>query len=158
MKPPSPHPAAQVDRRHADRSRPGDIREACRLILGALAIGLIALWPGLGEPQPDPGVVATVVGVVLVVVFIGLTVWLTRKIWLGKNWARWAMLFYLLLGWVLAVADLNAEMARSPITAIISVVTGVMEMFACWLLFFGAGGQWFAANAADRGPADEGVS
>jgi hypothetical protein len=150
MKPPLPHRAAQVDQPRADRSRPGDIREACRLILGALAIGLIAFWPGLGEPQPDPGVVATVVGVLLVVVFGGLTVWLTRKIWLGKNWARWAMLFYLLLGWVLTLADLNAEMARSPITAIISVVTAVMEVFACWLLFFGAGGRWFTPRANDH--------
>jgi hypothetical protein len=151
----SPPPKAPSERSPSEKARPNDIREACRLILGAFVIGLVSLWPGLrAEPEGESAPIL-VITILIVLAFGALTVWLSRKIWLGKNWARWAMLGYLILGWALAVSDFETEMARSPISAIIYVVTALMEVFACWLLFFGAGARWFTVNSTKRGAGED---
>jgi hypothetical protein len=151
----SPPTKASSEPSSTRKARPNDIREACRLILGAFVIGLVSLWPGLRSETEGESAAAVVITALVVLAFGALTVWLARKLWLGKNWARWAMLGYLSLGWVLAVSDFEAEMARSPISAIIYVVTALMELFACWLLFFGGGAQWFTVNSTNRAASED---
>jgi hypothetical protein len=131
-------------------SAPPSVRNACLLIFASLALGLLTLLPDVRLPAPDEPAVPMAVIVGLVVVFGGLTVWFAILVLRGRNWARWAMLVYLMLGWLLVGAELDSEMARAPMAAIIDTFCMAIEMVACGLLFFGAGGRWFSGRAAVR--------
>jgi hypothetical protein len=150
---PNPYapPGAEVaDPVHGRPSPPPSVRNACLLILASLALGLVTLLPDVRLPAPDESAIPLGVVLGIVVVFGGLTVWFAIQTLRGRNWARWAMLFYLMLGWLLVGSELDSEMARAPMAAIIDTVCIAMELVACGLLFFGTGGRWFSERAAVR--------
>ena len=119
------------------------VRSACLLVLASLALGLLTLAPGMRAPEPGlPDMFAITVGAYIV--FGGLTLWFVRRTWQGRNWARWALLVYLALGWALYAATLADEMTTAPMAALVNMVCVVMEATACGLLFMGTGGRWFA--------------
>ena len=123
---------------------PVTVRNACWLILFALGLGFVTLLPGLRPPQPDVSAGGFVFEALWIAVFSGLTYRLTKLIRRRRNWARWTMLGLLAVGWVLVVATLSDELARSPVTVAIETITTIVEMFAAWLLFTGSGARWFA--------------
>lgn len=129
----------------ADRSRPPPpVRRACLLILASLAIGVILLWPGVRPNPPGEEAAPALFTLAALVVFGGLTLWLAARLYQGRNWARWAMLGYLMLGWWFTSSELNNQFLQAPIVGFMDLVCIAMEGLACWLLFTGAGARWFA--------------
>lgn len=120
------------------------------LILAALALGIVTLLPAVRVPPPDEPSVPLLLDMVLILVFGGLTVWFAMQILRGKNWGRWAMLGYLLMGWVFVFIDFNDDLARAPLLAILNIVITTLEVAACYLLFAGAGARWFSDVSAAR--------
>lgn len=150
---PNPYapPGAEVsDPKHMQPAPPPSVRNACLLIGVALVLGMATLLLGVRVPSPEEQSVPRLLTFALVVLFGGLTVWFAFETFRGKNWARWAMLIYLALGWVLVASELNDQLVRAPLSAIINTVCIIMEFMACWLLFFGSGAQWFSQLAAQR--------
>jgi hypothetical protein len=129
---------------------PVQVKRACQMIVGTLVVGVITLFPGVRVPRPDEPSVPVVFSLVFLAVLVGLTILFTARIMQGRNWARWAMLAYLATGWILIGPELADDFYRSPIAAIVDAVTIPVEATACWLLFTGAGAQWFAALRAGR--------
>jgi len=129
---------------------PVSVRRACQLILGSLALGLLTLMPGIRPVTSQDEAVPFAFTAAFALIFGGLTVWLTVKLYRRKNWARWAMLAYLLLGWLLAGSSLNDDFVQSPIAGIIDIVCIAMEAVACWYIFLGGGAHWYAKLANRR--------
>ena len=129
---------------------PPQVKLACQMIIATLVVGIITLFPGVREPAAADAEVPLLFTLVLIVVFGGLTLLLASRILQGRNWARWAMLAYLGAGWALAGPNLADDFYLSPIAAIIDAISIPVEAVACWMLFTGAGGQWFAALAAEK--------
>jgi len=158
--PPNPYvpPSAEVaDPVIAQSSAPRSVRNACLLIMVALVLGVFTQLPGVRVPGQDEPAVPLFLSLGLFLFFGGLTVWFAIEIFRGKNWARWAMLVYLSLGWILVGVGLNDELARAPLSGIINVICIILEFVACWLLFFGAGARWFSEIIARRRAQASGV-
>ena len=75
--------------------------------------------------------------------FFALSLLLIVRCYEGKNWARWANLAYLALGWLLGIQDIGQHIQVSPLAGILESSIVVMEVAACWLLFTGIGNHWF---------------
>ena len=122
--------------------RPPTVRLACQLVLAAFALGLVTLLPGVDVPRPEdaalPGVFVAIFGVI--------TLWLTYATYQGRNWARWALLAYLILGWFLVSGELVSDFERAPLVGSLNLAAVVMELAAVWLLFAGAGAKWFGRS------------
>jgi hypothetical protein len=127
---------------HGKAMPPTSVYVACGLVLAALALGLLGLLPGVRPPEPEP--VPVWFTMLLVLIFGGVTVVLSYETLRGRNWARWTLLAYLVLGWYLTAPDLPDNLTRAPVGAIIDAVGMGMELVASWLLFFGEGTRWFS--------------
>ncbi len=142
-------PAADVaDLNRTQAFPPRRVYGACVLILAALVLGVLALLPGIRVPDEQP--IPLWFTLAVVVVFGGITVWFAIEVLRGKNWARWAMLVYLLVGWLLGGTEIPNTFTESPLAAIIEMVCMAMEALACWLLSSGASAQWFREIAERR--------
>jgi hypothetical protein len=109
----------------------------------SLAFGLLTLLPAIHGVRPDEPPLPIEWTLLMVVGFGGLTVWLAQLTYRGRNWARWALLAYLLLGWWLGAGDLTQDFMYSPLAGMINLSCFAMEVVAAWLLFVGAGARWF---------------
>jgi hypothetical protein len=122
------------------------VRLACRMILASMALGLASLVPGVRAPLDGVPEAAPIVTLLLLALFTGLTLWLLWSLALRRNWARWAMLAFLGLGWWLSSEDLMGEFLRSPLAATLDASCIALEMIACVLLFSAAADRWFIAQ------------
>lgn len=138
-----PPQAPVADDPHGKAMPPTSVYAACGLVLGALAIGLLGLLPGVRPPIEGDAVPGWFT-LLLVVIFGGVTVVLSYETLRGRNWARWTLLAYLALGWYITAPDLPINFDRAPMAALIDAVGMVMELVAAWLLFFGDGPKWFS--------------
>ena len=126
--------------------RPRAVRLACQLVLSSFLLGLVTLLPGVDVPRPEDEAIPAVFFIVVVAIFGAITVWLVHTTYQGRNWARWALLAYLILGWFLAAGELSSDFERSPLVGSLNVAVAVMELAAASLLFAGAGAKWFASG------------
>ena len=120
-----------------------------------MVLGLISLHPSIrGEWWASPsGVESTdvpgaagialaiglTVGAALTVFFAGLVVLVGRR----HNWARWTLLVYLVLGWVVVALELPTSVTETPFAAALDLLSAAAEAWACYLLFADPAAQWF---------------
>lgn len=148
-------PDATVDDRPGPvPPRPKEITRACQIFWVVIVVSLLALHPSIsgewwGIPDVEEfrgigmiGVIA--ISAVSTAIFVVL-VWLVGR---RHNWARWALLTYLLFGWFVLVTDLLRSMSETPLAALINVLMVLGEIWAFYLLFFGPGAQWFRRTYA----------
>jgi hypothetical protein len=128
---------------------PHEVWRACLLIVASLVLSLSLLIPGVSPERPGEPDVPLLESLVVFAFFGGLTLWLAFKILCRRNWARWAMLAYLGLSWLLAAQSLVDDFASSPLAGVIELACTAMELMAVWALNFGNGAQWFADRRAD---------
>ena len=156
---PNPYapPRAEVgDPASRPPTSPAAVRRACLLVLASMALGWVTLLPGVSVTLPDDPTIPFVISLAIVAFFSALTIWLVLATGRGARWGRWALLAYLILGWVLTGMQLNDEFLRSPLSGMIEIVCVVIELAACGLLFFGSGARWFAELALARDPKKSG--
>ncbi len=122
---------------------PRGVQRACTLVLVSLAAGAVTMLPGVRPELPGVEPVSPAVTLLVLLVFGGVTVALVRAVQRGRNWARWALLGYLALGWWLGIDQLNEDFLASPLVGLVDMGCIVMEMVAAVLLFWGAAGRWF---------------
>lgn len=133
-------PAAEVAD-PANAPMPPAVQRACTLVLLALALGVVTLLPGIRPPEPEEVPFGFTLAVI--VFFGGITVALVQVVRRGRNWGRWALLAYLVLGWWLMLDQLNEDFNASPLLGFLDIISVAMEVVAAVLLFKGASARWF---------------
>jgi len=129
--------------------RPAQIALAIRILWVGMIAGLIGLLPLIrGEwwLTPDgstPEAAGLVFGVVLAVIFVGIGIMFYVFIGRRHNWARWGLLVYLLIGWIIQAVDLPQTIYKTPFAGAIDIGIVLSELWACYLLFLSPGARWF---------------
>jgi len=91
---------------------------------------------------PSGGLSLAGVAVVVMLSF-ALIIWLTYEVSRGRNWARVTLLVFLVLGMPSFLSQLPATFQRSIVLAATEVVILLLQCFALYLVFIGAGARWF---------------
>jgi hypothetical protein len=144
-------PNAEVtDRATHGPARPKAVRLACQLLLISVALSLATLLPGIRVDRPDDAETPLAFALVVGAILLSLSLWLIAKSYEGKNWARWANLAYLAIGWWFATQEIGPQFLASPVAGAIEFAVILMELAACGLLFFGIGNFWFNEVARAR--------
>jgi hypothetical protein len=130
-------------------SRPPSVTLACRLLWATLALGLLSLIPGVRndlwtEFDKVPGAIVFMIGFVAVMTL--LEAWLIRLVSRRQGWARWALLGYLIAGWLMTFSDFSVSIDQGMAAVIIDLVAGFGELVAVGLLFLSGGRLWFAKS------------
>lgn len=143
-----PPEAPVADPAAANVPRPPEVALACRILWIVFVLGFVTLLPSVrGEwwlPHDggdDSAMAASMVMAGVLSAIFAFFVWYTGR---GRNWARWALLAYLIFGWIVMVADFPRSVSATPIAALLDVVMAVTEVWACHLLFRGPGAAWFS--------------
>jgi hypothetical protein len=131
--------------------RPYQVGRALQLLWAVFFIGLVTLLPDVrgewwlgSEPiEAELHDAAFVGGVILAALFSALYVALVFFLGRRQAWARWAMLAFLVLGWVLTGIDLPRSLAETPAAAFADVLMAAVEAWACRLLFSAPASAWF---------------
>jgi len=142
-------PVADVDIGQDAVPRPASVTLACRLLWATLALGVLSLVPGVRtglwvDLEKVPGAVALMLGFVAAMLLI--EAWLIRLVARCHGWARWGLLVYLIVGWLMTFSDFSASIEQGMIAVVIDLVTGAAEMLAMGLLFLSAGRTWFGSE------------
>ena len=138
-----PPDAVVTDR--APQPKPPQVRQACRILWAMMVLGLISLHPSIRgewwaapsgvEAADVPGAagialaIALTLGIALTLFFAGLVVLVGRR----HNWARWTLLVYLVLGWVVLALELPTSVMETPLAATIDLLSAAAEAWACYL-------------------------
>ena len=125
--------------------RPFQVTMAARLLMGSLALGVVTdalLWSRLTS--------RTSVGFVLGVqaVTVALILWLTYKIWQGRNWARVTQAVLTVAGLPFYIPTLKGYFSISAAAGSVSALQTALQLVAIYLIFIGPGRKWFKARAA----------
>ena len=152
--------AAVRDLESAAAPPPRQVRLACWMFWVLLAVDMASLhpairgeWWSIGElevEEDDPEELVTAFTAVVVfstvvfsLIYAALVVLIARR----HNWARWAMLGFVVFGAIVVGFELDQSLAETPTAAAIDLLTLPAEAFALYLLFFGPGAAWFRAMA-----------
>jgi hypothetical protein len=76
-------------------------------------------------------------------VMTAIYIWLLLGVERRQSWARWVLLAYLGLGWIVLLADPQLEQGVPAV--VIDIAIGAAEIYACVLLFAREGREWFRA-------------
>jgi hypothetical protein len=130
---------------------PYEVTRALQLLWAVLAISVVTLHPSvrgewwLGSDGVDAALLdaALVGGLIVAGLFSGFYMGLVFLIGRRHGWARWAMLVFLVLGWVIQGADLQRSLAETPAAAFADLLMAGAEVWACRLLFSAPAAAWF---------------
>lgn len=137
-----------VDARQIVHSRPQTVRLASQLVLAAFAIGLVRLFSDLDILRAEDADLQAVFPFIVVAILVTITLCLIYMTHQGRNWARWALLAYFILGWYPAAeAAMSMSVSeRSTLDWSLDLVITSMELIAAWLLFTGSSAKWFVRH------------
>jgi hypothetical protein len=151
-------PTAQVADRDTEPERnqpprPASITLACRLLWATIALGLLSLIPGVRHGLWDDyanSPVAVLLVLAVIAFMTGIEIWLIRLVARRHGWARWALLIYLLAGWLMTFSDFSGSIEQGMAAVLVDLLTGLAEMAAVGLLFLSSGRSWFGRRGDAR--------
>jgi hypothetical protein len=129
--------------------RPAEVTRACQILWVVMLASILSLHPALrGEwwvvPESEGAEAigsAALIGVTaLSGIIYGVVLWLTGR---GHNWARWALLVFVVVSTVFAAGEFPRSLSETPAAAVMDVFFTVAELWAFRLLFFGPAAQWY---------------
>ena len=131
--------------------RPYEVARALQLLWTVLAISVVTLHPAvrgdwwLGSEGVEPALedAALAGGLIIAGLFSGFYIGLVFLIGRRHGWARWAMLGFLALGWLIQGMDLPRSLSETPAAAFADLLMAAAEAWACWLLYSAAASAWF---------------
>lgn len=130
--------------------RPPGIGLSCLLFGATTLLGFSGFLPAV-DPELDYAQAETWLILAISALFgLPLSGLLLYCIWKGKNWARWTLTTLNIAGWLFTASQWPADYAKSHFLGGLDLTVAVFEMAACAMLFFGTGGQWFAAISRQR--------
>jgi hypothetical protein len=131
--------------------RPYQVTRALQLLWTVFAISLVTLHPAvrgdwwLGSEGVEPALedAALVGGLIIAGLFGGFYMGLVVLIGRRHAWARWVMLGFLVLGWLIQGVDLPRSLSETPAAAVADLVMAAAEVWAIWLLYSPPASAWF---------------
>ena len=144
-----PPKSAVEDRLKVIPPRPTQISLAIRILWLGFIAGLLSLHPWLrGTWWVNPGettsaAASLAVVIALTLVFSAFFIWLLVRAGRRKNWARWVLLVYLVIGWISVAIDLPETLSATPFAGAIDFLVAMAELWASYLLFLSPGASWF---------------
>ena len=133
-----------ADAKEAPRApRPPGITRAVIAFWISWGLGLLSLLPGVREGVWNEAEVPLAISITLGVVLAVFSGWLILMVSRGRNWARWTLVIYTAVSWLLLLADPDALQAQGALAVAIDGLTLVIEIYACLRLLFGEGAEWF---------------
>lgn len=147
-------PEARVaDRAVAAAPRPREVSLACRILWVIFVLSFFTLnttvrgewWksPGASDDAAELGYIGIVVVTAIFSALFALLIWQMGR---RRNWARWGLLVFVIVGGVTLAGDFSRSISQTPIAAVFDVVALSFEIWACYLIFRGPGARWFAAR------------
>jgi hypothetical protein len=123
-------------------TRPGQIRLAIWLLTASTVAGVIVLAPSLITDFPtDLDIVMFMVGYLLVYSAVAaLTIY---KIYVGRNWARWLCLFFVVFTVAVSLYTDPTFPLELDLDLVVNTLLTVCDVVAVVLLFIRPGSQWF---------------
>lgn len=116
---------------------------ACWLLVLSLLLGFVSLGVDVSS-VPTTETTFMLVGLVVIgLPLVALFAWLIAMLWRRRSWARWALLAFMVAGWLLLLLDDGSTEGRLPSAMIIDGITAIVEFIAMVLVFFGPGARWF---------------
>jgi hypothetical protein len=131
------------------------VRRACLIMWWSFAIGLLStpltLKGELGAAGDGAGVVGTVVGLIFgFLVAFALIWWVTSKLRAGRNWMRWLVNIFTVIG-ILAVllmlatgSQVIADTFSDPAQSVISALNWTLTVIELVLINTPSAREWFA--------------
>ena len=144
--PPNPYqpPTAMVaDAPSSAPPRPRSVRFACYLVLASLVLGFVTLLPVFDIPHNVEGGVQGAIVWAVYAVLQAIALSLTYATYRRSSWGRWALVAYLVLGWLLDAIGRKTDSDESALASAVYMAVTVMQVAAVWLLFTGPGARWF---------------
>jgi len=133
-----------ADVKEAPRTpRPPGITRAVIAFWICWGLELLSLAPGVREGVWSDAEVPLAISITLGVVLAVFSGWLILMLSRGRNWARWTLVIYTAVSWLLLLADPESLQAQGPLAVTIDLVTLVIEVYACLRVLFGEGVEWF---------------
>lgn len=131
-------------------ARPRSVAWACALMLASMLVGLVSLLPAVDPPIPgEPAAMTALIwGITLVVAAVEL--WLLRRVWQRRNWARWVVVALTLIGIALSLPVIGEDWARSSLVAGLGIVSTLLSAVGAALLLAGPSARWFKGTLAAR--------
>ena len=125
--------------------KPAIVTTAIKLLYFTLIIGVgrsLLEWPRLTQ--------TTSAGIALftIVFTLVLMVWLITKMDRGRNWARITFLVLFLLGIPLSMPSQLQSLSYSPISGVLGLAQGALQIVGLVMLFGRAARPWFRPTAA----------
>lgn len=136
-------PNSNVELPHdvAPKERPTEVKIAVVLMLASVAISLVTSIIDWRVTTEDLSPAVLVLGEVFV---LTLSLWLTYKIWGGRNWARIVLLVLSLVGWPMVLVELPETFWVTPVSGAGAVLQFILDVASLYLVFI-PGGHWFKA-------------
>jgi hypothetical protein len=126
--------------------RPPEVTRACRILWAIFVLSFVTLHPAIRGrwwviPNAEDIAPAFMISVSIVfAVVYAVLVWLTGR---RRNWARWALLVFVVVTTLIAAGDLPRSFSETPIAAVADVCFTLAEVWAFRLIFSGRGAEWF---------------
>ena len=127
--------------------RPRQISTAVWLLWISFAIGSLnrdLIYP-LIIGTHSLSLIATVIGSSITIL---VTIWISRKLLLGRNWMRITLLIAFAIGLLLMPFNMKMLFHGSTELLIVYVVQGVIQAISLWLLFTKPGSDWFRKKSS----------
>jgi hypothetical protein len=127
--------------------RPAQVSIAALLLTASLALGVLTsvILPTTIASNSQAAIVQVIVQIFVLIVFL----WLTYKIWVGRNWARITFTVLAGLGFLPYIPILMKMFRLSPLAGSINILQTLLQLVALYLLFSSPGRAWFRAKSAD---------
>jgi hypothetical protein len=134
--------------------QPPQIARALRLLWAVVIASGISLLPVIrGRWWIEPGQTlsaAQSLAFAMVVATISFGIMISFIVLVGrrKNWARWILLAFLMVGWITVAIDMAQTLSATPFAGAIDFLVTIAELWAAYLLFLSPGAQWFKRQTA----------
>jgi hypothetical protein len=122
--------------------RPAEVLLAVRLLWSSVALGAFSQFLILRHVRFSEDVVYAICDQLVVLAIVALIYY---KIWLGRNWARIALLILSVIGLYFYVPMLMRLLVPITAAGLIGVLQFLMQAFAMYLVFTQPGNGWFRA-------------
>lgn len=123
------------------QARPSRVSAASVLLCISIALGPASIFLLRGQLPSGSQTFFTELVTLMVLV------WLTYKIWVGRNWARIAFTVLFALGFIFYVPILLDFFRFSAVAGTVNLSQALLQLVALYLLFTGPSRRWFEARS-----------
>ena len=126
--------------------RPPAVRRALIAFWIGWVLSFLTLIPGVREGFWDDPEVPVAVPLVMAMLLGTFSAWIIVMVGRGRNWARWTLVVYIALTYVLVALDPAGWEKQGPLALGVDAVTLVLDLYGCYLILTGESARWFTRS------------